>query len=635
MNRFSARAPRPALCEAISHIVYLLLYPPVLLFLSQAITLQSFGDAWLWMGGHVPAAALNCLLLLCVQLFLRALFGGYCFSTFLTGALVLLPTLVSYYKTAINGFPLILSDFSLLTSAGDILEYAMPEVQFSAVTLQSLGICLLLCLFAATLLRSRAPKSGSRAAFLLFALAFPTLLSGFGPGVLRDAAVSLTQDCSSQEERLERCGVLYGLYAAYAADASVDYSSYSPETVAELKNLLYRVQQETAAESVETVRPHILMILSESFFDVTKLEQIDFEDDPIPNFHCLSETYTNGPFFSSTYAGGTGNVELEVLTGFSSGLIKEADALTALNRKDGNVYESLPSIARDARADGYDTFYIHSHNSALYRRTESMPALGFDHVIFSDDFDVPISFNGWYVSDDTLVNEIIHRFEDRTSDAPVFMQIATMENHQPYTSEKYRHDSGIRYRCDGLTQDVRDVLDSYITGLTHVDAALGRLVDYFEACGEPVMIVFYGDHKPSLVVSDEETVYSALGYVPSADSSQWASENLRDMLLTDYLVWTNYEAEPAADRTETSSLIGANVLKRAGLARSVYFRYLSDYVDGSYLLTRQNLFVEADGTISSQTPPEYAQMVDERRMMQYDAAYGEQSLLRYFQPEDQ
>lgn len=621
--------------ECLKHAFCCVVLPLCMLWFSQAITLQGFGAAWTWLLAHGSACAFFVLLFGAAQLLLRALLGSYGPGTLLCGALAALAALVDHYKAVINGFPLMLSDFTLFPNAGDIVSYAMPKINFSNVTLWSLLLFVVLAI-AAWLCRTKLPRRGaSLSSFLCIAVSLPLLLSCFGGSAMLDHAAALTDGCAAQEERLDRSGALLGLFSAWAAGEKVDYSSYDADTVNHLQNMLYLAQQEDGAGDTENaVKPHILMILSESFFDVTRFEGITFREDPLPNFHRLCETSTNGRFLSSTYAGGTGNVELETLTGFSGDLLKESDAITALQRRDGDVYAALPSAAHDAAANGYETYYIHSHNSTLYRRAEVMPALGFEHVIFSDDFEVPVNFSGLYVSDRTLVNEVIDRFENRESDAPVFMQITTMENHQPYTAEKYSYSSGLDYTCESLNDSEREVLDALLTGLNHADAALGELVDYFEACGEPVMIVFYGDHLPSMTLSDASTLYSTLGSVPTVDSLQWTPDELKEMLSTDYLIWTNYETEPEADCAESSVLLGANVFARAGLDRSPYFHWLSETASRDYLLSRPRLFVAADGTAEAEVPADGAQTLDAQRMMQYDLVYGEQKLLKYFRVEE-
>ena len=627
----SAR-PLSLIRELAGHLIFCVLFPLLLLFLSQAVTMQDFDAAWRWLLAHGESALFFWLFFAAAQLLLRVLLGGYALPTLLCSAFAALLTLVNYYKTLINGFPLMLSDLSLLPSFGDVAAYAMPQISLSAVTKRALALFALPTALA-PFFRTRVPKKRcSPAAMALLSLSLPLLVCFFGSSVLLDRIAALTADCASQEERLERCGPILGLYAAYAAGENEDYSAYDSDTLNRLQNALYLSQRQNGenASAEGAVRPHILMFLSESFFDVTRLESIDFSSDPLPNFHALGETCTNGRFLSSTYAGGTGNVELETLTGLSGSLLRESDALTALYRRDGDIYRNIPSVVRDARGSGYQTFYIHSHNSALYRRAAVMPSLGFDTVVFSDDFETPVNFSGSYVSDDTLVNEVIRRFERREPGSPVFMQITSMENHQPYNAGKYPGAQEPDFTCNSLSDGEREVLGALVTGLNHADAALGRLVDYFSDCGEPVMLVFYGDHLPSMILSDASTLYSTLGSVSTVDSLQWSADELMEMLSTDYLIWTNYESSPAPDHTESSVLLGANALARAGLRRSSYFHWLSETVGGSYLLFRPRLLVAADGSAHSDVPEGCVQTLDAQRTMQYDLIYGEQRLLKYF-----
>lgn len=622
----------PLAREAAKHAACLLLLPLSMVYLTQAITMQSFGAAWSWVFAHGAAVAAQCLLLAAAQLLLRVLLGGYAASTLLLSVLLSLLALTDYYKATINGFHLMLSDLTMIRGIRDIVTYAAPQLTVSGVTAACLVLFVLLVLFAWKPLRTRRPrKRFSRSSLVLLAVSALTLALCFGPGPFRSRAAALAQSFPAQEQRVEEGGVLYGLYAAFAASESTDYSSYNAANLNSLQNELFTAKQEENDNVQDGVQPHIIMILSESFFDVTRLDGIDFAQDPLPNFHALAQTSTNGRFLSSTYAGGTGNVEMETLTGFSNDLLKESDSLTSL---ENSVYAAFPSLARDAQADGYETFFIHSHNSTLYNRAVTMPALGFEHVVFSDDFETPVSFNGSYVSDQTLTNEIIHRFETRDTDGSVFIQAVSMENHQPYTAEKYAYSSGLSYTCDRLSDDEREVLDALITGLNHADAALGELVEYFENCGEPVMIVFYGDHLPSMLLGDNATLYSALGTVPTVETAQWTADELKEMLSTDYLIWTNYEDTPEADHDESSLLIGTDVLARAGLRRSPYLRWLSDRVSPVYQLSRPRLFVSADGSAYSEVPESAATILNKHTLLQYDLIYGEQRLAKYFRIND-
>ena len=50
---------------------------------------------------------------------------------------------------------------------------------------------------------------------------------------------------------------------------------------------------------------------------MTRLPGIDFAEDPLPHFRAL-QAQAGGRCLSAAYAGGTGNVEMELLTGIPS-----------------------------------------------------------------------------------------------------------------------------------------------------------------------------------------------------------------------------------------------------------------------------------------------------------------------------
>lgn len=61
------------------------------------------------------------------------------------------------------------------------------------------------------------------------------------------------------------------------------------------------------------VKPNVIVVLSEAFWDPTVIKGVEFSRDPIPFFHKLQQTGTSGTMLSPQYGGGTANVEFEVL----------------------------------------------------------------------------------------------------------------------------------------------------------------------------------------------------------------------------------------------------------------------------------------------------------------------------------
>ena len=68
-----------------------------------------------------------------------------------------------------------------------------------------------------------------------------------------------------------------------------------------------------AGDSTTPIKPNVIVILSEAFWDPTIIPGAKFSKDPIPFFHKLQKSGTSGTMLSPQYGGGTANVEFEVL----------------------------------------------------------------------------------------------------------------------------------------------------------------------------------------------------------------------------------------------------------------------------------------------------------------------------------
>lgn len=541
-------------------------------------------------------------------------------------------TLVSYYKIIINGFPLLLSDLNLAPTAASVISFALPRVRFSALTV-SVPALLLAGIVLLSLRAALLPRD-ARQRMLLLALTLPLALSYLHGGEQQLRAARRIDGCQTQEERNDRCGVLYGFYAAWAAQNTA--GGAGDESLPELTDLLEATEPE-AAPAEPAAAPDIIFLLSESFFDITKWDLLHFETDPLPNFHRLASAYESGVFLSSTYAGGTGNVEVEMLTGFLGAFLDESDSMTALSRE--GVYESMPSIPRMLRDGcGYDTLYLHAYDSTLYNRPDVMPALGFDKLAFLADFETEYEYAGGYPSDESFVRELLARLDVGPDAPPLFIQATSMENHQPYTAEKYGEPSPVAYTCDvPLSDEEHATLDALITGLNHADASLGTLTDALALRERPTLLVFYGDHLPSLVSDGKDvrngTLYSRIGLVPGADTLSWSPDTLMLMMSTDYLIWSSDGMAAAEGAISSASLLGVHALSRAGVPLTPFYSWLDGTLSREMLLARPRLFVTGDGRPLSDVPPESEQIVGYYRAIERDTVYGEGTLPSLFRPE--
>jgi len=118
----------------------------------------------------------------------------------------------------------------------------------------------------------------------------------------------------------------------------------------------------------------------------------------------------------------------------------------------------------------------------FYSRDRLMPEIGFEEVIGESDF-APVPAGGSrYVDDRTLGAKLVELASG--SATPRLIYAVTMENHGPWDSDNAR--------------DATGRLDAYLGRLRNSDAMLGDLIQYLSADGRPALLVFFGDHRPSI-----------------------------------------------------------------------------------------------------------------------------------------
>ena len=414
--------------QRIFTVVGLLLAPLVVLWATQTIWLDDLAQALSWMTAHPDAVGLFWVLFSAISFtlygFLRRLFWACLPQS--VAALVF--AYASRCKLNINGSPIQLSDFSLAGNLGDVAGYAADQLIPSVTAvIAALSVVVMLILFLCVgTWRIPAPVG-----MVLGSLSMVLLISAFSPGFLQTAAVRLDEGCYDQVERNDQAGVVLGLYTAWGQRIHTENTLASLDSAGLADYFREDAAREQGTAALETA-PDIIFITSEAFFDVTRLPGLTFEKDPLPVFHTLSQTCTNGRFLSNTYGGGTGWVEMEMFTALTASLLMEGDTLSTL---DPAVYETLPTTVRFLQKAGYSTLALHSHTAELYDRETIYPAIGFEEVCFLEDFWVEPQRRGDYASDETFALEIIARYEARDPGRPAFIYGLSMENHQSYYPE--------------------------------------------------------------------------------------------------------------------------------------------------------------------------------------------------------
>lgn len=568
----------------------------------------------------------------------HSLFAG-CLLTFLPMYLLVL---VNYFKVLITSVPLSLGDFTLIGQAGDIAALNTKAITFGRNTILAIlgGILwLALAWFFSKPLRVQWGKSLFGAAGSAAALFLVFWISA-GPLVYSPLGAPLSEAMTQSRVNYVCGGPVLGLWRSLHQTASRrPGGEYSPEQMEAVVNEAadYAAgQDKTPGQG----HPNLILILSESFFDITELPGVNYEQDPVAGFHALQKEGVSGAFYTRSLGYGTCNIELEILTGLNSGLLNGED----LYSWNPAVFSRLPTVVSLLRDAGYSTDFLHMFNDEIYHRANIFSRLGFDNLYFSDalgEFYSPAAqapdywayletrIEGQFYSDELMTDALIALYEKRSeeSDAPALLYGVSMENHSTYTDKYAPEELTVEPRSD-LTGEAAEQLLNLSQGVSNASAALAKLADYFRDVEEPTVIVFYGDHRPGLGLEGGGSVYSALGMVP-ADHAEWTTEQIAELYSTDYLIWANDPAllpgEPGSTRENSCNYLGATLLDLAGAEQPLYWQLISQLSE-IRLCDTVEYHLGRDGALSDRIPQEGpdGQGLELLRQLLNDAVYGEQ-----------
>lgn len=357
-------------------------------------------------------------------------------------------------------------------------------------------------------------------------------------------------------------------------------------------------------------QPTVILVMSESFFDPTRLPLVKFVDDPLPNLHRLQREHLSGTLFPPVFGGQTANTEFEVLTGHSMRFLPAGSVpyQQYLRRRH-------PSLASLFGSQGYETVAVHTYHRWFWEREQVYGHLGFKRFVGLEDMPVA-ELDGPYPSDKLLTSQLIEQFEARK--APLFMFGVSMEAHGPYLPNRYTAET-VRFESE-LDEPAREELASYVQSAHHADRELGALVEYFSKVKTPVFIVFFGDHLPSLRLVLAQT--GVIGSFEQPDLKQ-----LDFLHQVPLLIWTNTPTAPKALGSMSASFLGPVLLELTGTKGSRYTDFLIG-VHRALPVMVPGLVSDAEGVLSDAPPDSLKALEQDWWTLEYDQLFGEQYLER-------
>lgn len=304
---------------------------------------------------------------------------------------------------------------------------------------------------------------------------------------------------------------------------------YSEESIAELTDW---------EEEVPENKPNIIFVQLESFFDVTTVEYLNLSEDPIPYFRSLMKNYSSGAFKVPSVGAGTANTEFETISGMNMRYFGpgEYPYKTILKKT------TCDSVPRALKSIGYTTHAIHNNKSTFYSRVDVFPNLGFDTFTSMEYMDTSNETpNGW-LKDDVLVGSVMDCLQ--STEGSDYIYTISVQGHGDYPTEKVLEDPVITV-SGSPTEAKNNQWEYYVNMIHEMDQFVEDLITAVDSLEEDSIIVFYGDHLPTMDLTEEDVTN-------------------RYLFDTTYVIWDNMGLEKE-DETLCAYQMGAEVLDRLGI----------------------------------------------------------------------
>ena len=300
-----------------------------------------------------------------------------------------------------------------------------------------------------------------------------------------------------------------------------------------------------------TKLPNIIVVMDESFSDLSVLGNFTTNTDYMPFIHQLQKNADNtisGNLNVSVCGGNTANTEFEFLTGNSMSFLP-----TGSIPYQQYIKGTTPSLASYLKTLGYQTYAQHPYYSTGWNRDKVYDWMGFDDMTFIDGYSSR-NYVRNYISDESSFEQIIKTFEEKDEGSPAFIFNVTMQNHGGYSESYYNFSNSVV----ALGKN-NDSLNQYLSLISVTDEAFRKLVDYFKGVDEDTIVVFFGDHQPNDAVTS---------------SIVQTQENDYNRYQVPYIIWANFDIDSASNADTSVNYLAANVLKAAGVQTSDYQNYL-------------------------------------------------------------
>lgn len=391
---------------------------------------------------------------------------------------------------------------------------------------------------------------------------------------------------------------------------------YSEDAVAELEKEYSGNGSSYSGDYGLTKKPTIIAIMNESFADLSVLGDLKTNEELTPFMDSMQENTVKGYALSSVFGAKTPNSEWEFMTGNSMAFLPSGSVVYQqyINQTPASIVTTLKDI-------GYTCVAMHPYYETGWSRNQVYPKLGFDETHFIDDFDQNNIIRE-YITDQEMYNKIIDRYESKAANENLFIMGITMQNHGGYT-DTYSNFPEEIYKTGRSYTDV----NQYLSLVHESDKAIQNLITYFEHVDDPVEIVFFGDHQPSL----NSAFYEMMN---GKGLSNLTMEELEDLYKVPFFIWTNYDSTEKTVDITSLDFLSTMALEQAGIALPAYNQFLADMMEEVPAINSRGYYSKSEGAFLhlDEAEGEEAEWIQNYNILQYNSMFDKKNRSDLFFP---
>lgn len=303
---------------------------------------------------------------------------------------------------------------------------------------------------------------------------------------------------------------------------------------------------QTAASRSSDELPNIIVVQLESYFDVANAEFFTTSEDACPNLHNLYQNYSNGYFKVPSVGAGTANTEFEVLTGMNLRYFGPGEYPYKTYSKKHPTESAATALA----SLGYGTHALHDNTGNFYSRANVFNNMGFDTFTSKEFINVlQTTENGW-AKDEILTQHIMEAMD--TTKQEDFVFTVSVQGHGNYPETQVIENPKIK--VEGIEDEaLKNKWEYYVNQVYEMDQFVGDLIKAVEERNEPSVVVFYGDHLPTMGLKAEDL-------------------KSRYLYNTNYVIWDNIGLQKD-DKNIPAYQLMSEVLNRLDIHSGTVFNY--------------------------------------------------------------